>query len=80
MPARTMDDVYREFARMYANGEPIRPLEAVEAAMVAAGKMIDDVTAEWLRSLRHDWVIGESDEPFEDERANRAYWRILAAE
>jgi hypothetical protein len=80
MAARSMDDVYREFARMYANGEPIRPPEALEAAMVAADKMTNDVTTEWLRSLRHDWVIGESDEPFTDERANRAYWRILAAE
>ena len=80
MPARSMNDVYREFAKMYANGEPIRPADALEAAILAAGKKTEDVTTDWLRSLRRDWIHGESEEPFEDERANRAYWRILAAE
>ncbi|HJL19495.1 MAG TPA: hypothetical protein RMH99_27785 [Sandaracinaceae bacterium LLY-WYZ-13_1] len=67
-------DAYRRFASIWANGEAIRSEPELEAAIRAAGKDGDaPVTDEWLRSLRRAWVYGDSDDPFENERANRSY-------
>ena len=71
-------DAYRRFAAMWANGEPVRSEHELEAAIRAAGLEGQPVSDEWLRELDRRWVYGESDEPFESERANRSYRRELS--
>ncbi|MCZ7680596.1 MAG: hypothetical protein M5U28_18250 [Sandaracinaceae bacterium] len=73
-------DVYRRFAAIWANGEPVRSAREVGAMIRAAGKREADITDEWLRALPHAWVYGASDDPFPDERANRQYRRELEGE
>ncbi len=70
-------DVYRRFAKIWANGEPVRDARELAAALRAAGVPEAQITDDWLRSLRREWVYGESEEPFVDERANRSYRREL---
>jgi len=72
-----IEELYASFARMYANGTPIRgPFELV-AAIRAAGLDPGTVTDEWLESLNRDWVYGDSFVPFQDAAANRLYHRFL---
>lgn len=72
--------MYRRFAAIWANGEPIRTERELAAMMRAAGKSAEDPSDEWLRSLPRAWVYGWSEEPFADERANRQYRRELEGE
>jgi hypothetical protein len=76
---RTLDEVNDAFARIYANSHPIRSRDELDAAVRAAGLSYDDVTDEWLRSLDESWVFLQSDAPFDDESANRAYRREMEA-
>jgi hypothetical protein len=73
-------DVYRRFAAMWANGEPVRNAHELYAVVRAAGIDEGEVSDEWLRSLSREWVYGELDDPFVDERANRIYRRELLGE
>jgi hypothetical protein len=75
----TLDEVNDAFARIYANSRPIRSRDELEAAVRAAGLKFEEVTDEWLLSLKKGWVFLESDAPFDDERANRAYRREMMA-
>lgn len=77
MPSKSLAELNDEFARIYANSDPIRGLAELDAAVHAAGLDYPQVTSEWLRSLKRDWVYLRDPEPFEDERANRAYRREL---
>lgn len=77
MDRRLLPGVYRRFAAIGADGEPIRTERELAAMMRAAGKSAEDATDEWLRSLPRAWVYGWSDGPFADERANRLYRREL---
>lgn len=70
-------DIYRRFASIWANGAPLRSPHELRAAVRGAGLSESEVTDEWLRSLSRAWVYGETEEPFEDERANRIYRREL---
>jgi hypothetical protein len=70
-------DVYAQFARIWTDGEPIREPHELFAAMTAAGLTPDAVTEDWLRALSKQWVYGHSDAPFNDERANRDYRRVV---
>ncbi len=71
-------EIYDRFNAMYANSRPIRAPTELDAAIQAAGLGYEQITADWLRALRHAWVYHESDEPFFDEQHNRAYRRNLA--
>ena len=75
--ARTLDEVNDAFARIYANSRPIRSPDELDAAIRAAGLDYDDVTDEWFHSLHKSWVFLDSDSPFDDEMANRAYRREM---
>ena len=77
MPSNSLTDLNDQFARIYANSEPIRGLAELDAAVRAAGLDYTQVTVDWLRSLKRDWVYLRDPEPFEDERTNRAYRREL---
>lgn len=70
-------EIYARFARIWADGEPVREPRELFAAMLAANVAPPDVTDEWLRSLSRAWVYGDSDAPFNDERANRDYRRAV---
>jgi hypothetical protein len=72
-----LEALYRAFTQIWGNGHPIRAPAELEAAVRAQG--LDDRTAgeQWLRSLSPAWVYHDSDEPFADEQANRAYRREL---
>ena len=76
---KTLDDVNDAFARIYANSHPIRSPDELDAAIRAASLSYDEVTDEWLRSLHESWVFLQSDAPFDDETANRAYRREMQA-
>jgi hypothetical protein len=71
------EDAYRRFSSMWADSEPVRSERELEAAIRAAGLGEQPVPDDWLRSLRRDWVYGDSDEPFADQGANRVYRREL---
>lgn len=73
-------DVYRRFAAIWANSEPVRSARELSAMLRAAHKREDEITDEWIRSLPGSWVYGLSEEPFADERANRQYRRELSGE
>lgn len=73
-------ELYRRFAAIWANSEPIRNARELSAMLRAAGKREDEITDEWIRALPRSWVYGETEEPFADERANRQYRRELAGE
>ena len=73
-------DVYRRFAGIWANSEPLRDAHELWAALRAAGVSEELVTDDWLRSLSPAWVYGRADEPFADERANRLYRRELTGQ
>ena len=75
---RTIDDVYRRFSAMWANGEPVRDEREFAAALRAAGITPEQVTDEWLRAFPRGWVYGYEEAPFADERANRVYRRELS--
>jgi hypothetical protein len=77
--AKTLEDVNDDFARIWSNSAPIRGLAELDAAIRAAGLSYEDVTNEWLHSLREDWVFIQSDAPFDDEQANRAYRKEMRA-
>jgi hypothetical protein len=79
MAEKTLEQINDEFARLYANSVPIRSMDELDAAIQAAGLDYDRVTEEWLRSLQRNWVYLMSDEPFEDEKQNRAYRREMSA-
>lgn len=70
-------DVYRRFAAMWADSEPLRDAHELWAALRAAGVSEEAVTDDWLRSLPPDWVYRRADVPFADERVNRIYRREL---
>lgn len=70
-------EVYRRFAAIWANGQPVRSARELQALLRAAGIDEQSVSDEWIRSLPPAWVYGEMDEPFVDERANRMYRREL---
>lgn len=72
-----LDALYASFARMYADGKPIRGVFELVAATQAAGLEPENVTEEWLRSLNRDWVYGEALVPFQDLATNRLYRRFL---
>jgi hypothetical protein len=71
------DATYRRFARKFADSTPIRGQAELAAAMHAAGLRDEDVTPDWLLSLRRSWVYGTSDTPFTTELLNRRYFRML---
>jgi hypothetical protein len=73
-------DVYRRFAALWADSEPLRDAHELWAAMRAAGLSEEVVTDEWLRSLSSDWVYGRAEVPFTDERVNRIYRRELSGQ
>ena len=77
MTTRTLEAVNDDFARLYANGAPIRSIDELDAAIRAAGLDYNAVGEDWLRSLSNEWVLLQSDSPFEDEKKNRAYRREL---
>ncbi len=70
-------ELYRRFAEIWADGEPIRSSRELAALLRAAGKREEDVDEAWLRALPRAWVYGWSDDPFADDRANRQYRREL---
>ena len=72
-----IDAVNQDFSRLYANSKPIRTKDELDAAIRAAGLPYEGVSEEFLRSLRKDWVFLESEQPFEDDRQNKAYRREL---
>jgi hypothetical protein len=69
--------LYASFARIYADGKPIRGVFELVAAIRAAGLEPADVDEAWLRSLNGDWVYGEALLPFQDAAANRLYRQLL---
>ena len=72
-----LEALYASFARMYADGKPIRGVFELVAAIHAAGLEPKNVSADWLRSLNRDWVYGEALLPFQDLAANRLYRKFL---
>jgi hypothetical protein len=72
-----LEKLYASFARIYADGKPIRGVFELVAAIHAAGLDPENVTENWLRALNEDWVHGESLLPFQDPVANRLYQRLL---
>jgi hypothetical protein len=72
-----LEERYSWFARIYADGKPIRGIFELGAAIRAAGLEPANVTEDWLRALNRDWVHGESLLPFRDAAANRLYQRFL---
>lgn len=75
--ANELEALYASFARMYADGKPIRGVFELVAAIRAAGLEPGDVDEAWLRSLNGDWVYGEALLPFQDLATNRLYRRFL---
>ena len=72
-----LEELYASFARIYADGKPIRGAFELVAAIRAAGLEPGNVNEEWLRSLNQDWVYGEALLPFQDVAANRLYRQFL---
>lgn len=72
-PQQEWSEAYQRFRSMYADSLPMRGAVAFQLALHAAGLRPSEVTDEWLRALRDDWVYGSSDEPFTEEHLNRAY-------
>jgi len=72
-----LEELYALFARIYADGKPIRGAFELVAAIRAAGLEPGNVNEEWLRSLNQDWVYGEALLPFQDVAANRLYRQFL---
>ncbi len=72
-----LEALYARFARIYADGKPIRGAFELVAAIHAAGLKVETVTEDWLKALNEDWVYGESLLPFQDAAANRLYQRFL---
>lgn len=70
-------DVYRRFAAIWANGEPVRNANELHALLRAGGLSEAEASDEWLRSLPRAWVYGEVEDPFVDEQSNRVYRREL---
>ncbi len=73
-------DVYRRFAAIWADSEPLRDAHALWAALRAAEISEDAVTDDWLRALSSEWVYGRAEVPFADERVNRIYRRELTGQ
>lgn len=73
-------DVYRRFAGIWADSEPLRDAHELWAALRAAGVSEENVTDDWLRSLPAEWVYRHADVPFSDERVNRIYRRELTGQ
>jgi len=76
---KSLDQINDDFSRIWANSEPVRSKDELDAAIRAAGLDYDQVTTEWLRTLNKAWVYLRSDAPFDDETINRAYRRELLA-
>ncbi len=74
---KQLDQAYEEFRKLYADSQPIRSPAELQAAMRAANITSEQATTEWLESLDKRWVYGKADYPFDDDQANRAYWRYL---
>jgi hypothetical protein len=72
-----VEELYASFARIYADGKPIRGVFELIAAIRATGLDLEEVTDEWLRGINADWVYGESLLPFQDPATNRLYQRFL---
>jgi hypothetical protein len=72
-----MDRLYASFARVWADGHPVRSEAELEAAARAAGVEPSTASDDWLRSLSRAWVYYEAEDPFDDEQVNRAYHRRL---
>lgn len=77
MTTRTFRQVYRDFHRMYADSEPIRTAQELEAALHAAGVGPEQATMSWLEGLDDDWVYHRAEEPFDLPTLNREYRRLL---
>lgn len=77
MNEEQLNTLYASFAKVYADGMPIRrPIELV-AAIRASGVDPEAVTTDWLKALNEDWVYGKSVLPFQDAVTNRLYQQIL---
>ena len=74
---KELEELYATFARIFADGKPIRGVFELVAAIHAAGLEPENVTEDWLRALNGDWVYGDSLFPFQDPTANRLYQRFL---
>ena len=74
---KDLEELYATFARIFADGKPIRGVFELVAAINAAGLEPENVTEDWLRALNGDWVYGDSLVPFQDPKANRLYQRFL---
>lgn len=72
-----IEQVYARFARIWKNGHPVRSAAELGAAVRAAELEPEQVSDEWLRSLSRAWVYHDAEDPFDDERVNRAYRREL---
>jgi hypothetical protein len=76
---KSLDQINDDFSRIWANSQPVRSKDELDAAIRAAGLDYDQVNTQWLRSLKKAWVYLDSDAPFDDENTNRAYRRELMA-
>lgn len=74
----TLDDIYRRFCEIWADGAPIVDEHEVAVAIEAQGLELEEVTDEWLRALDSEWVHFRAHAPFRDAALNRRY-RALAA-
>jgi hypothetical protein len=76
---RTIDDVYRQFQEIWADGAPTRSRSELAAAVRAAMIEPQEITADWIHGLDREWVYGRGDDPFADDRKNREYRRLVSA-
>jgi hypothetical protein len=72
-------DVYRRFASIWADGDPIVNETALRAAIDATGFKLEDISEAWLRALDPEWVYGRQNRPFRDEDLNRRYWLLISS-
>jgi len=73
----SLASAYQHFLHKYADSDPVRDSKDFEAAVRAARIPLDDLSEEWIESLDNAWVYGRSDRPFDDDRANREYRRLV---
>lgn len=77
MNEEELQQLYASFAKIYADGLPIRrPFELV-AAVQAAGQDAETVTDAWLKTLNEDWVYGRAMVPFREPGANQLYRQLI---
>ena len=80
MNEEQLKTLYASFAKIHADGTPIRRPIELFAAVRAAGLDPETVTADWLKTLNEDWVHGKSIRPFQDAAANRLYQQLLGGQ